>query len=305
MMRVLFALLLSLTALSAAHAGAPKKLWELKGFDAPESVVFDPASNALYVSNIGGKIWQKDGDGFIAKVSPDGKMIERQWLTGLSSPTGLALDGGKLYVADIDQLVEIDIASKAIAKRYPAPGAKWFNDVASDGKGVVYVSDSATNTIWRLKDGKLEAWLTDDALNAPNGLHVEDDTLLVAPFGAMAEKGKDAKLATLLKVSLSDKSIKKLGTGLAFGNLDGIEPDRARRLSRHRLGLRPPLPGRRARQCREAARSSSGDCGSDLSAFDQDHPHSDDAGQRACCLQIGVGASKFLWIGAGNGSVAT
>jgi DNA-binding beta-propeller fold protein YncE len=224
MMRVLVALALSLCALSAVHAGAPKKLWELKGFDAPESVVFDPASNALYVSNIGGKIWQKDRNSFLAKVSADGKMIERDWLTGLDSPTGLALDGGKLYVADIDQLVEIDIASKSIAKRYPAPGVKWFNDVASDGKGVVYVADSATNTIWRLKDGKFEAWLTDEALNAPNGLYVEGDTLLVAPFGAMAEKGKDAKLATLLKVSLSDRSIKRLGTGLALGNLDGVKP---------------------------------------------------------------------------------
>jgi hypothetical protein len=224
MTRVLVALILSLCALSAAHAGAPKKLWELKGFDAPESVVFDPASNALYVSNIGGKIWQKDRNGFLAKVSPDGKMIERDWLTGLDSPTGLALDGGKLYVADIDQLVEIDIASKSIAKRYPAPGAKWFNDVASDGKGVVYVADSATNTIWRLKDGKFEAWLTDDALNSPNGLHVEGDTLIVAPFGAMVEAGKEARLAPLLVVSLNDKSIKQLGIGLAFGNLDGVEP---------------------------------------------------------------------------------
>ena len=217
-------MLLSLGALTAAHSGAPKKLWELKGLDAPESVVFDPASNALYVSNIGGKIWQKDSNGFISKVSPDGKMIERNWLTGFDSPTGLALDGGKLYVADIDQLVEIDIASKSITKRYPAPGAKWFNDVASDGKGAVYASNSATNTIWRLKDGELEAWLTDEALNSPNGLYVEGDTLIVAPFGAMAETGKDAKFATLLTVSLNDKSIKPLGIGLAFGNLDGVEP---------------------------------------------------------------------------------
>jgi DNA-binding beta-propeller fold protein YncE len=224
MMRFVFALLLSLLVLTPAHAGAPKKLWELKGFDAPESVVFDPASNALYVSNIGGKIWQKDSNGFISKVSPDGKMIERDWLTGLDSPTGLALDGGKLYVADTDQLVEIDIASKSIGKRYPAPGAKWLNDVASDGKGTIYASDSATNTLWRLKDGNLEAWLTDEALNAPNGLLVQGDELIVAPFGAMAEKGKEARLAALLRVSLSDKSIKQLGAGLAFGNLDGLEP---------------------------------------------------------------------------------
>jgi hypothetical protein len=69
MTRVLVALILSLCALTAANAGVPTKLWELKGLDAPESVVFDPASNALYVSNIGGKIWQKDGNGFMAKVS--------------------------------------------------------------------------------------------------------------------------------------------------------------------------------------------------------------------------------------------
>jgi DNA-binding beta-propeller fold protein YncE len=224
MLRLLVALVVCLFALTAAHAAAPTKLWELKGLDAPESVVFDPQSNALYVSNVGGKIWQKDGNGFISKVSPDGKMIERDWVTGLDSPTGLALDGGKLYVADTDQLVEIDIASKSIAKRYPAPGAKWLNDVASDGKGVIYASDSATNSIWRLKDGKFEAWLTTEALNAPNGLHVEGDTLIVAPFGAMADKGKEAKLAALLSVSLSDKLIKKLGAGLAFGNLDGVEP---------------------------------------------------------------------------------
>ena len=64
-------------ALSAAHAGAPKKLWELKGLIRRNWCVFDPASNALYVSNIGGKIWQKDRNGFLAKVASDGKMIER------------------------------------------------------------------------------------------------------------------------------------------------------------------------------------------------------------------------------------
>ena len=31
-------------------------------------------------------------------------------------------------------------------------------------------------------------------------------------------------MAALLSVSLSDKSIKKLGAGLAFGNLDGVAP---------------------------------------------------------------------------------
>ena len=63
MLRLLVALAVCLFALTAAHAAAPAKMWELKGLDAPESVVFDPRSNALYVSNIGGKIWQKDHKG--------------------------------------------------------------------------------------------------------------------------------------------------------------------------------------------------------------------------------------------------
>ena len=161
--------------------------------------------------------------------------------------------------------------------------------MASDGKGVVYVADSATNTIWRLKDGKFEAWLTDDALNAPNGLHVEGDTLIVAPFGAMAEAGKEARLAPLLVVSLNDKSIKQLGIGLAFGNLDGVEP------------IEPGVylvtdwasgPLDRVDAQGNVVRLLD----LYLSPRDQDDPHPDDAGQRARCLQIGVGTSKFLWI---------
>ena len=89
---------------------------------------------------------------------------------------------------------------------------------------------------------------------------------IVAPFGAMAEKGKEAKLATLLKVSLSDKSIKKARHRARLRQSRRHRADRARRLSRHRLGLRTALPGRRARQCRAAARSSSGDGRPDLSA---------------------------------------
>ena len=176
--------------------------------------------------------------------------------------------------------------------------------MASDGKGVVYVANSATNTIWRLKDGKFEAWLTDEALNAPNGLHVEGDTLLVAPFGAMAEAGKEAKLANLLVVSLNDKSIKQLGIGLAFGNLDGVEPIEPGVYLVTDWASGPLYRVDAQGNVVRLARSASGDGRPDLSPRDQDDPHPDDAGQRARCLQIGVGASKFLWIGLSIGGRA-
>ncbi len=58
-----------------AAAAAPKLLWETKGLAQPESVVQDPATGAIYVSNIAGAVMQKDGNGFIAKLKPDGTII--------------------------------------------------------------------------------------------------------------------------------------------------------------------------------------------------------------------------------------
>ncbi len=98
----------------------------------PELVVVDPATGSIYVSNINGAIMQKDGNGFIAKLNGDGKVVTRQWVKGLDAPTGLALHDRTLYVADIDQLVEINAASGEILKRYPANGATFLNDVVAD-----------------------------------------------------------------------------------------------------------------------------------------------------------------------------
>jgi sugar lactone lactonase YvrE len=222
-MRPAVGLILALILCSSPAAAAPKLLWEAKGLAQPESVVQDPATGAIYVSNINGAIMQKDGNGFIAKLSPDGKMIERQWAKELNAPTGLAVYDRKLYVADVDQLVEINIASGEIANRYDAKGATFLNDVAVDGEGTVYASDTPSNTIWRLKDGSFEPLLANDALNGPNGLLVQGDTLIVASLGKVPSQGQKGELGGLVTISLKDLAVKKLGDGPPIGNLDGIE----------------------------------------------------------------------------------
>ena len=75
---VVVALTATLIAFSTA-ASAPKLLWETKGLAQPESVVEDPATGVIYVSNINGAVMQKDGNGFISRLTADGKMLERQW----------------------------------------------------------------------------------------------------------------------------------------------------------------------------------------------------------------------------------
>ena len=222
-MRSLALLIASLILFCAEAQAAPKLLWEAKGLAQPESVVVDPATGAIYVSNIVGAVMQKDGNGFIAKLSGDGKILTKQWVKGLDAPTGLALHDRTLYVADVDQLVEINAASGEIVKRYPAKGATFLNDVAIDPDGTVYVSDTPSNTIWRLKDGSFEPWIADDKLNGPNGLLVQGDMLVVASLGKIPGVGQKQELAGLSLISLKDQSVTKLGDGRPIGNLDGLE----------------------------------------------------------------------------------
>lgn len=219
---VLSALAAALAAIAAPAHAAPEKLWELSGLREPESVLPDTAAGVLYVSNVVGEFRAKDGVGFISRVSPEGKMIEAEWVAGLNAPKGLGKVGGVLYVADIDELVEIDVASGKIAKRHPAPGAIFLNDVATAPDGRVFVSDTGTNTIWLLENGAFAPWLTTDALKGPNGLLVEGDRLLVAGIGKLPQGGKDGVPANLIEVPFATKTARNLGDGAPVGYLDGL-----------------------------------------------------------------------------------
>ena len=221
-MRLVVALLAALLVCDEA-AAAPKLLFEVKGLEQPESVVQDPATGALYVSNIVGAVMQKDGNGYIAKLKPDGTIVTKSWVKGLNAPTGMVLHDRTLYVADVDELIEINVASGEILKRYPAKGAIFLNDVAVGEDGTVYVSDTPMNTIWRLKDGLFEPWFANDVLNGPNGLLVQDGKLIVASFGKLPGEGQKQELGGLLAVDIEKQAVSTIGTNDKLGNLDGLQ----------------------------------------------------------------------------------
>src|SRR5919197_3108231 len=133
-----------------------EKVWETPTeLKAPESVIYEPKENVLFVSNIDGLPDVKDKQGFISRVSAqNGRIIELNWVTGLDAPKGMTIINNNnsrlLYVSDITDLLEIDINSGKIINRYNAPGSTFLNDVASDNQGHIYVSDTVTNTIYRL-----------------------------------------------------------------------------------------------------------------------------------------------------------
>ena len=205
-------------------SGSPTKVWETAGFQNPESALPDAERGAIYVSNVAGNAGDRDGNGYISKLGLDGKIVTEKWVTGLDAPKGLALSGGKLFVADLDNLVEIDVASGTIVTKHAAAGAKILNDVAVDGEGRIYTSDWPGNAIWRLSGGTFEKWLESGELKNPNGLFVDKDKLIVATWGAMAADFSTTTPGNLLTVNLADKAIANLGDGKPVGNLDGIEP---------------------------------------------------------------------------------
>lgn len=208
---------------AGATAAELEKVWQVEGLDGPESAVADAGEGVLYVSNINGGAGDADGNGYITKLSLEGEMVEKQWATGLDAPKGLALHDGKLYVADIDQLVVIDTASGEIVARHDAPGSEFLNDVTAHEDGRVFVSDMMRNQIWKLEGDQFEAWLEDAALENPNGLLAEPDRLVVASWGVITDGFATEVPGHLKAIDYESKEIRSLGGGEPVGNLDGVE----------------------------------------------------------------------------------
>lgn len=187
-----------LTATSFAQNHQLVKKWETEpALKTPESVLFDAGAGVLYVSNIDGKEpWAKDGKGSIAKVGLDGKVIAAEWVTGLEAPKGLGLHQGRLYVADIDRVVVIDVAKGSIAQTILVEGAQRLNDVTIDAAGVVYVSDSQGGKVYAITQGKPSVYL--EKLKGPNGVLAHGNDFYVLDSGTMFKVGKDKTLTKVV-----------------------------------------------------------------------------------------------------------
>ena len=204
---LLITILLNSSLLFAQHK--LEKLWETDSvLKVPESVLFDGDNKVLYAANIDGTDpWARDGKGSIAKVGLDGKVIATEWVSGLNAPKGMGLYKGKLYVADMNELLVIDIASGKIEKRIVVTGAEGLNDVSVSKSGTIYVSDSKLKKVFVVKDGVSELFL--DNLKGPNGVLMHGDDFYLLDAGGMFKMNKD-------------KTLTKITDGMD-GGTDGIE----------------------------------------------------------------------------------
>lgn len=187
---------------------------ETLGLTHCESAVYDAKQDIIYASLIGEK---EPGDGAIATIDLDGKLIDALFISGLNDPKGIAITEDKLYVSDINELVEADLKTGKIIKKYSHEGLEFLNDVAIDALGNVYVSDTGTSKIYQLDtQGNFSLWLAHENLDRPNGLLVQNNTMYVASWGSQPNGGR------VSKIDMTTKSIDSITT--IIGNLDGIRP---------------------------------------------------------------------------------
>lgn len=176
-----------------------EKIWETDTvIRTPESVYFDVKHNTLFVSLIDGAPWEADGKGGIAKMSVDGTTVNQEWIKGLHCPKGMGISGNKMYVADLNSIVVINIKKAIIEKKIMPEGAAYLNDVVVTPSGTVYVSDSKNGTVYKMENDKPVLFL--DSLPGVNGLSFVNNELVIASgknFIKINNKKERIPLATL------------------------------------------------------------------------------------------------------------
>ncbi len=204
----------SITNSISAEVPGLRHLWDTeKTLTTCESVLYDKTNNLLYVSCINGvPLDKKDGDGYIAKVGLDGKIIQLKWATGLSAPKGMGLTGNTLYVTDIDRLVAIDITSGKIAKTWDVKGSSFLNDVAIADDGTVYFTDSNTSSVYTLQYGEVVPFVDNDAtLGGTNGVYVDGPSLFLAGTNS----------GIVWRMDIKTRQVQQVASGIGAG--DGLE----------------------------------------------------------------------------------
>ena len=181
----------------------------VSGLASSEAVVFDPARDVYFVSNINGDPGVKDGNGFISRISGDGAVASLHFIQGgrngvtLNAPMGSRIQGDTLWVLDVDMLRGFDARTgAAIAAVDLAPsGAGFLNDLTAGPDGDFYITDTGVRSV----NGKLDHTgpdriyhvdrnrrvtiaLESPALALPDGIGWDPPgrRLILAPFGGTA-----------------------------------------------------------------------------------------------------------------------
>jgi hypothetical protein len=194
--------LIALPALLAFATAAPAQYkvssqQTVGGFAHVESVSYDAAAKALYLSEFGTEKLDpllKDGMGRIVKADLHGKVLDKQFLPAaggekLNKPKGSWVQGNRFWVTDIDVVWVFDLKTKK-GRKVALPGVKFANDSAVMD-GALYVSDNRSDQVYKIEPADFLTMKGEPKVTSmgagkgvyPNGIYpAGDGQLLMAGF---------------------------------------------------------------------------------------------------------------------------
>lgn len=179
----------------------------------PESVLYDPARNVLYVANMN-RTEEGENTGFISRLATDGSVLDLHWITGLNEPRGMGIYDNLLFATDMNRLLIIDIENGEVEKAIPVEGSEFLNDLAVEKSGKVYFTDSRKGVLHTYQNGKLDSWITE--LEGPNGVFTGDDGQLILAASGAGEIRKMNKKTAEYEVMATGVS----GDGVEYSGID-------------------------------------------------------------------------------------
>lgn len=214
---------LFISILFFASAIGTARAFSLSNFEVPESIVVDYETGTYYVSNINGAPTEKDANGYISKIEPNGGVVIQKFIASkadepLHAPKGLAIVGKTLYVSDIDAVKGYDkeTGKKVYELDFLSYNPKFLNDLAADAEGNLYLSDMLADAIHKidLKTNQVTLIKSGEELGNPNGLLInpKSKNLIVVTWTS----GKILEINTAGVVEVLKESL---------AGLDGVDYD--------------------------------------------------------------------------------
>src|SRR5215210_2793580 len=209
-----------------------RKVGQTPNLQGPESARYDRDLDIWFVSNVNGTAVQKDNNGYISRLRPDGAPYSLKFIEGgkkgvtLNAPKGLAINGDTLWVADIDVARAFNKRTGELIANVSTQGrARFLNGAAVGPDGAIYMTDTGVlfgpkgemshpgpDQVLRITRGGATAALTSAKLEAPNGItwNPKTNQFVIVSFAGNGIYGWKP----------GDKDVKPLGTGP--GQQDGV-----------------------------------------------------------------------------------